>query len=137
MKFFNHKLDNAELLNYAQRATELRRMFREKASGLSTIDESQDRPFADVVNESKVKLYRDIVKDKRDSVPHQLLVGYEHEASFSRRKKRKLSQLSAEERVSIAKLAATKTLSQKEIAESYNVSVSIVSQLLHNLRHRV
>ena len=89
------------------------------------------------MDDSKVNLYRDVVKEQRDSVPHQLLVGYEHDRSFARRKKRTLSQLSVEERVSIAKLAATKTLTQREIAERYNVQTGIVSRLLYALKHNI
>ena len=83
-----------------------------------------------MVEKSKVKLYRDVVKQSKKPETRELYFGFEHNNTFSRRKKRVLTQLCAEERIAIAKIAATKTLTQREIAERYNVSTQMVSRLL-------
>ena len=85
--------------------------------------------------ESKVKLYRDIIKQSRKPAPRELFFGFEHNSTFAKRKKRTLTQLGAEERVAIAKLAASKTLTQREIAERHNVSTQLVTRLLFSMKH--
>ena len=76
----------------------------------------------DLLFESQVKLNRDFVKKATDPISIPLLTGSEHNIASGKRKKRTLKELSTEERVCIAKLAATKALSHREIAERHNIS---------------
>ena len=71
------------------------------------------------------------------SLSKELLIGFEHEGTFLRRKKRTLWQLGSEERIAIARLAATKELTQRDVAERHNVSVGIVTRLVRTLRHNI
>ena len=65
----------------------------------------------------------------------ELLLGLEHTDIHARRKKRKLTQLSLDERVLITKKAMSKRLTHLEIAELYNVSVGIVVRLVFTMKH--
>ena len=82
----------------------------------------------DLMFKSQVKLYRDQTRPMSESISKTLLRGCEHNIASAKRKKRTLNQLSTEERICIAKLAATKVITQREIAERHQVSVALVSR---------
>lgn len=62
------------------------------------------------------------------------LLGYEHNTTSSKRKRLTLSQVNAETRLEIVKMARSKKLTQKEIGELFNVRTQVVSQLTSALK---
>ena len=136
LTFQRYRFDDEKLYEYAQLATSLRKRFKETAEQIAKEDANGDEPVENILNGQIPKLYRGQTSAQLPTISSTLLHGCEHNMAFAKRKKRRLNQLSTEERVCIAKLAAAKDQTQREIAERHNVSVGLVSRQLYNLKHK-
>ena len=61
-------------------------------------------------------------------------MGHEHKTASAKRKRLNLSQISAEMRAEIVKIAASKTRTHRELGELFNVRTSAVTQLASALK---
>ena len=75
------------------------------------------------------KLKRNYLPAQKQQIRKELLLGHEHNTASAKRKRLCLSQVSAQTRLQIVKMAATKTRTHKEIGELFNVHTSVVKQL--------
>ena len=76
---------------------------------------------------AKVKnLKRGYSRVPKEVIEKDLLLGHEHNTASAKRKRLRLSQVSAETRVRIAKLIATKQRTHREIADLFNIRISAI-----------
>ncbi len=127
LKIADHTLSEEQLRLYAGIATEVRRKFQEKAD--AALDEGKVGGAMEIEEskESMPKMKRNYLPIQKQEVRKELLLGHEHNSGSAKRKRLSLSQVSAQTRVAIVKLAATKSRTHKEIGELYNVRPIVVS----------
>ena len=70
----------------------------------------------------------------KQKIEKELLLGHEHNTASPRRKRLRLSQVSAATRVEIVKMAVSRTRTHKEIGELFNVRPTVVAQLTSALK---
>ena len=116
-------LPEEQLRRYAVIATEVRRKFQEKAD--ATLEEGKVGGAKEV--EEAKELIRNYLPIRKAPIRKELLLGHEHNTGSLKRKRLSLSQVGAQTRVQIAKLAAAKTRTHKEIGELFNVRPAVVS----------
>ena len=70
----------------------------------------------------------------KEKISKKMLMGHEHNTASPKRKRLRLSQVSAETRVKIVKMAVKKMHTHKEIGELFNVRPTVVAQLASALK---
>ena len=112
-----HSLNKEQLFDYAMMASKIREEISEKASKLS----AQDRVHT--------------LKDDKQFMPESF-DRMDFNPSHPKRKRRVLKQLSSDERLHIAKHAASKWRTCIEIAELFNVKVQVVYDLVKDSKKK-
>ena len=114
------KLPEDELRTFAILATVVRQNFQTKVDAVVE-DRKDDAMQGEEVKESPTRLERNHLPTPKQKISEELLLGQEHNTASLKRKRLSLSQVSAQTRVEIVKMAVAKTRTHKEIGELFNV----------------
>ena len=115
-------------------ATKIRQTFKAKVEAI--IEKEQD-PDVDKLEDTAIQLpvlNRNYLPTTKQPIGKEMLEGHEHNTASLKRKRRTLSEVSAEMRLEIVKMAATKTRTHREIGEIFKVRTSAVSSLSSALK---
>jgi hypothetical protein len=120
------RLTENALMNYGQQATELRQKFARLAIEAAKESERTNPPQNEGEELASDKLMRKYFGSKKPMKPSVGIEGFEHSVLFSRRKYRKGSELSMNDRKQIIADLRSNKMSTQEVSDKFKTKLGVI-----------